>query len=68
MSGDLGELSIHPDCNTDYGAQRDYIGVSIYLDILYNSERLDLQKFGQETIIKESKIQSQAFRVSEANT
>ena len=54
--GEFADQTIEPECNTDLGAQKDYIGEKIELQLLYNTEHLDLQKYGIEKIIKESKI------------
>ena len=51
-----------PGCNTDIEAQRKYLGSNIFLNILYNQERVDLKKFGEEAVIKESKIYEQLFK------
>ena len=40
--GESGEETIMPQCNTNSTAQREYVGVNVDLQLLYNYERLDL--------------------------
>ena len=66
--GRSGEHTIPPGCNYDLQAQKDYLTEILYLSILSNQERVDLQKFGNETIVKESKIYDQVFKAKEDYT
>ena len=55
--GDVGD-TIHPECEFDPVKQFEYLS-SIRIVLLHNSGRLDPEKFGDESIIRESKIISQ---------
>ena len=66
--GEFGDHTVPPGCNSDLQAQKEYVGENFYLRILYNKERLDLQKFGEATIVKESFIFYQSFKSNDSNT
>ena len=48
------EATIDPECITDPEKQYEYLGVTSSFEILYNSERIDLDKYGEESIVKSS--------------
>ena len=56
--GSFGDYTIPPDCNTDLEQQKAYVGERLYLNILHNQERLDVQKYGDAKIIRESNIET----------
>ena len=60
-AGESGDHPIEPECNTDLWAQKEYLGKWFELYILHNRERLDMQNFGDDTIVKESYIEEQKF-------
>ena len=66
--GQFGEPTIPPGCTYDLQAQKNYLTDNLYLSILSNQESLDLQKFENETIIKQSKIYDQVFKAKESYT
>ena len=59
--GLFGNHIIPPNCNPDLQSQKEYVGDYLRLEILYNRERLDFQKFGESTIVKESFILETVF-------
>ena len=63
--GEFGDHTVPPGCNSDLQAQKEYVGEAINLFYLHNRERLDLQKFGEATIVKESYLVGQSFRGNE---
>ena len=64
--GPFGDHTIPPGCNFDLQLQKEYIGENLYLQMMYNRERLDLQKFGEATIVKESYLLDQSFKGNDA--
>ena len=53
--------TVKKECNVDKDEQFKYLTQSLNMLILHNSERLDNQKYGDEKIVKESKIDSMQF-------
>ena len=60
--GAFGDHSIPPNCNYNLQAQKEYVGENFHLFYLYNRERLDLQNFGEATVVKESYLLNQSFK------
>ena len=63
--GQFGQHTIPPNCNFDLQSQKEYVSQHLHVGILYNSERLDLQNFGEATIVKESHLLDQSFNGNE---
>ena len=55
-AGDIGDF-VSEECITDPEKQFEYLSSSIQLVVLYNRERLDLLKFGDATVVRESVIE-----------
>ena len=60
--GEFGDHTVPPGCNVDLQAQNEYVGEILNLQILHNRERLDLQKIGEATIVKESYLYRLNFK------
>ena len=58
--GDIGDV-VAPECISDPEKQFEYLSTSIQMVILHNVERLDLLKFGNDKIVKESIIKDLQF-------
>ena len=54
--GRSGEHTIPEGCIRDLDEQNAYVGEIILFNVLHNKERLDMHKFGDETIVQESDI------------
>ena len=53
QAGDYGD-TVTDECIADAEQQFEYLSTSIEAVALFNHQKLDLQKFGSETIVKES--------------
>ena len=59
------QFTIDEKCNSDLKEQRDAIGSSIEIRLLYNQQKFDPTMFGKDKIVKESKLKTFRFVPSE---
>ena len=59
------EEEVHEDCVTDPEEQFKYLSTTFRLEVLHNSERLVMESYGEEKIVRQSQILQQYFNPRE---